>query len=69
MTWYGHVRGTNEETLPRNILEWCPPGGRRMGRRRNSSIQEVTTGIGEKEINSTERINKEEWRIKIKLKL
>jgi hypothetical protein len=46
---YGHVRRMNEEKLPQNILELCPPG--KNGRLRNSWMQEVTTGIREKEIN------------------
>ena len=41
------MQGMNEERLPRKILEWCPPGRRRKGRRRNSWMQEVTTSMRE----------------------
>ena len=44
----------NEERLPQQILEWCPPirrrRRRRKGRPRNSWMQEVTTRMREKGI-------------------
>ena len=51
----------NEEMLPGKILEWCMPGRRRRrkGRPRNSWMQEVTTGLRKKGINSIER---NEWK-------
>jgi hypothetical protein len=58
----------NEERLPQNILECCPPGRRIEGRFRNSWMQEVTP-MREKGINSMEWIESEEWRRKIILKL
>ena len=48
-------------------MEWCPPV-RRKGRPRNSWMQEVTTGMREKGVNSMEWINREGCRRKIKLK-
>ena len=45
LNWYDHVQRMGEERLPRNILGWCPPGRRKMGRHRNSWMQEVTTGF------------------------
>ena len=36
------------------LLEWCPPVKIRKGIPRNSWIQEVTTGLREKEINNLE---------------
>ena len=47
----------NEERLPCKFLELCPPGRRRRRRRRkeklrNSLMEEVTTGMREKGINS-----------------
>ena len=69
LNWYVQVRRMNEERLTQNILEWCPPGRRRIikGRPRNSWIQKITTGMREKEINM-EWIDRGEWRRKIKLK-
>ena len=29
LNWYGHVQRMNEEKLPRTILEWYPPVGRK----------------------------------------
>ena len=58
----------NEERLHRKTLEWCPPGRRIKGSSRNSWMREVKTGMREKGINSVELIDREEWRIKIKLK-
>ena len=49
LNWYGHVQRMDQERLPRRILEWCPPGKRRKGRSRNSWMQEVTTGMRERE--------------------
>ena len=57
----------DEEWLPRNILEWCPPERRRKGKPHNSWMQEVTTGMREKGINNMEWAGGEEWRRKIKL--
>ena len=59
----------DEERLPRNILELCPPGRRKKGRPRNSWMQKVTTGMREKEFNNMKWVNKEEWKRKRKLKL
>ena len=57
------MRRMNQERLPRRILEWCPPGRRKKGRRRNSWMKEVTTGMRERELltwnGSTEKIEKE----------
>ena len=44
-----------------------PPGRRREGRTRNSRMQEVTTGMKEKEINNMEWVDREECRRKIKV--
>ena len=41
---------------------------KRKRRPQNSQMQEVKTGMREKGINSVELIDREEWRIKIKLK-
>ena len=53
-------------TCEEQILEWCPPG-RRKERSRNSWMHEVTTVIREKGINNMEWIDREEWKIGIKL--
>jgi hypothetical protein len=29
LNWYDHVQKMDEGSLPRKILEWCPPGRRR----------------------------------------
>ena len=50
------------------FLEQCPPR-RRNERSRNSWMQEVTTGIGEKGITNMEWVDREEWRSKLQLKL
>ena len=66
LDWYGHVRtGIDEKRLPRKILEWCPPGGRRKRRPRNSWMKEVTRGMREKGINNMELVDREELRKKL----
>ena len=65
MNCYGHVGRMNEERLLHIILEWCSRG-RRKGRLRNSWMPEVTTVMRDKGINMG-RIDREEWRRKIKL--
>ena len=67
INWYAHVRRMNEESLCKKILKWHLPGRRRKLRPRNSWIQEVTTGMREKRINSMELIDREELRRKLKL--
>ena len=73
LNWYFQVKRMDEERLPQKILQQCLPGRRRRrrrkGRPRNSWMQEVTTGRREKGINNMEWVDREEWRIKIKLKL
>ena len=56
------MRGVNEKTIHPKILEWCPPGERRMGIPRNSWMQKVTTRMREKGTVTMEWIGKEEWR-------
>jgi hypothetical protein len=51
LNWYGHMQIMDEERLPREILELCPPR-RRKRKPRNSCMQEVTTGLREKGINN-----------------
>ena len=55
----------NEERLPHIFLELYSPG-RRKKIHQNSWMQEVTTGMREKEIYKMEWMG-EEWRGKIKL--
>ena len=55
------------KAISKKIVEWCPPGRRRKRRPRNSWMQEVTSGMREKGINSMEWIDREEWRRKIEL--
>jgi hypothetical protein len=57
----------DQERLPRRVLEWCPPGRRRKGRSRNSWMQEITTGIREREIGDIECVDREGCRKKINL--
>ena len=59
LNWYGHVQSMYQERFPRRILEWCPPGRRRKERLRNSWMQEVTTGMREREIGDLEWVDRE----------
>ena len=38
-----------KKRVPQTILEWCTPGRKRKGRTRNLWMQEVTTGMRERE--------------------
>ena len=49
LNWYGHVQKMDEKSFSRRILEQCPPGIRRKGRRRNSWMQKDTIGMRERE--------------------
>ena len=53
-----------EERLPRNSSEWCPP--ERRGTPQNPWMQEDTTGMRERETDNLEWVDREEWRRKIK---
>ena len=55
---YDHVQRMNEERLPQNTLKWCPLG-KIKGRPQNSWIQEVTTRMRAKGINSMEWTDRE----------
>ena len=69
MNWYGLVQRMSKEMLPPKNMKWCPLGRRRRNERpQNSWIKEII-GIRQKEINSTEWIEREECRRKITLKL
>ena len=45
LNWYGHIRRMPEETIPRRVWEWCPPGRRGRGRPRNTWMQEIMRGM------------------------
>ena len=47
------------------MLEWYPPGRRKMGKPRNSWMQEVTTGMREKRVSNMGRIQKKNKLIKL----
>ena len=55
----------NVEGLPRRILEWCPPGGRKKGRPKHSWMEEVTTRMREGGIGELEWVDRGWWRKKI----
>ena len=56
MNWCDHVQKMNEENLPKKIINKfklkLKHGRKREGRPRNSWMQELTTGVREKGINS-----------------
>ena len=51
--------------LKKNV-EWCPPG-RIKGKPRNLWMQEITTSMRENGINNMEWVDREEWRMDIKI--
>ena len=59
LNWYGQVQRMDQERFPRRILEWCLPGRRRKRTSRNSSMQEVKTGMTERGIGDLEWMEKE----------
>ena len=54
LNWYGYVRKMGVGRLAQKNVEWCPPGRgsrrrRRKGKPRKSWMQEVTTGMRDKD--------------------
>ena len=68
LNWYDHVQRLEEERFPRKFLEWCLPGRRKRGRPRISWMQEVATGMRDRErrIGSLVWLDSEGWRRKKK---
>ncbi|KAJ4429180.1 hypothetical protein ANN_26183 [Periplaneta americana] len=64
LTWYEHVTRIPEENLPKMVLEWCPPG-KRKERPRNSSLQEIRTGMRDSRLNNMDwMIMEKKWEYK-----
>ena len=47
LVWYGHVSRKTEERLPKQMLDWIPPGRRRKGRLAKGWRQEVSNVMAE----------------------
>ncbi|XP_023230557.1 uncharacterized protein LOC111630653 [Centruroides sculpturatus] len=63
LTWYGHVRRT-EEDRPQ-ILKWIPAGRKRKGRPRTTWIEEVTKAMEHKGLTEEDCRDRTEWRRKL----
>ena len=72
LNWYGHLRKMNEERLRRKIMEYFPKKEEKTQKKnkgilRSLQMEEVTTEMRDKGINSMEWINRKEWERKLNL--
>lgn len=67
LEWYGHIRRMPEKRLPRQALEWIPPGKGKRGRPRFKWMDDVRRGMRELGLEELEWEDREEWRKKIKI--
>lgn len=67
LEWYGHVRRMPETRLPRQILEWIPPGRGKRGRPRKTWMDDIRSGMKERGLEERDWEAREEWRKKIRI--
>ena len=45
---YGHVQRMEEGRLPKKVMKWSPPGGRKRGRPKATWVEGIRGLMGEK---------------------
>jgi hypothetical protein len=48
LQWYGHVQRMEEGRLPKEVMKWRPPGGRKRGRPKLTWADGIRRLMGEK---------------------
>ena len=63
LKWYGHVKRTPEERIPKLIMEGIPQERRKRGRPRKSWMEGVQAAMKTRNLEPDQWGNREEWRL------
>jgi hypothetical protein len=65
LKWYGYVQRMEEESLPKQVMKWNPPGRRKRVRPKLTWMERIRGVMGEKELVEEDWNDRDEWRKKI----
>ena len=63
LQWYGHVKRTPEERIPKLIMERVPLERRKSGRPRKTWMEGVQAAMTTRNLETDQWRNREEWRL------
>jgi hypothetical protein len=63
--WCGHVQRMEEGRLPKEVMKWRPPGGRKRGRPKLTWAEGIRGLMGEKGLVEEDWNDRHNWRKKI----
>ena len=63
LQWYGHVKRTPEERIPKLIMEWIPLERRKRGCPRKTWKEGVQAAMTTRNLETDQWRNREEWRL------
>jgi len=63
--WYGHVQRMEEGRLPKEVMNWRPPGRRKQGRPKLTWAEGIKGLMGEKGLMEEDWNDRSNWRKKI----
>jgi len=65
LQWYGHVQRMEEGSLPKEVMEWRPPGKRKRGRPKLTWAEGIREPMGGKGLMEEDWKDRSNWRRKI----
>jgi hypothetical protein len=66
LKWYGHVQRMEEGRLPKKVMKWSPPGGRKRGRPKATWAEGIRGLLGEKRLMEEDCNDRDKWKKKIR---
>jgi len=63
--WYGHVQRMEDGRLPKEVMNWRPPGRRKRGRPKHTWAEGIRGLMGEKGLMEEDWNDRSNWRKKI----
>jgi hypothetical protein len=61
LQWYGHVKGMQEDRLPKLIMEWIPGERRKRGCPRKTWMEGVRAAMITRRLEGDQWLNRNEW--------
>jgi hypothetical protein len=61
LQWFGHVKRTQEERLPKLIMEWIPGERRKRGLPRKTWMEGVQAAMETRHLEADQWLNRKEW--------
>ena len=65
LQWYGHVQRMEEGILPKELMNWRPPGKRKRGRSKLNWAEGIKGLMGEKGLTEEDWNGRSNWRKKV----